>query len=135
MALAYAPQLDTYKKNQFYTADKGTLLLMLYQGAIDFLMRAKEYLQKGQIADKGIYLSKAHAIVAELLSSLDFEVGGDLARSLDALYRFMMEQLMEAHLSNDVKPIDDVLSLLLLLQEGWEGAVAQARKEGSLRDG
>jgi flagellin-specific chaperone FliS len=39
---------------------------------------------------------------------------------------------MEAHLSNDVKTIDDVLSVLLTLQEGWEGAVAQARKEGSL---
>jgi flagellar secretion chaperone FliS len=132
MALAHALQLDTYKKNQFYTADKGTLLLMLYQGAIDFLRRAKDHLEKGQIADKGIYLSKAHAIIAELLSSLDFETGGDLARSLEALYRFMMELLMEAHLSNDVKAIDDVLSLLLTLQEGWEGAVAQARKEGSL---
>lgn len=132
MALAYALQLDTYKKNQFYTADKGTLLLMLYQGAIDFLRRAKDHLEKGQIADKGIYLSKAHAIIAELLSSLDFEIGGDLARSLEALYRFMMEHLMEAHLSNNVKTIDDVLSVLLTLQEGWEGAVAQARKEGSL---
>jgi flagellar protein FliS len=132
MALAYVQQLDTYKKNQFYTADKGTLLLMLYQGAIDFLRRGKEHLEKGQIADKGIYLSKAHAIIAELLSSLDLEIGGDLARSLEGLYRFMMEQLMEAHLSNDVKAIDNVLSLLLTLQEGWEGAVAQARKEGSL---
>jgi flagellar protein FliS len=105
---------------------------MLYQGAVDFLRRAKDHLEKGQIADKGIYLSKAHAIIAELLSSLDFAAGGDLARTLEALYRFMMEQIMEAHLSNHVKTIDDVLSVLVKLQEGWEGAVAQARKEGLL---
>lgn len=129
MSLATA-RLETYKKNQFYTADKGTLLLMLYQGAMDFLQRAKGHLENGQIAEKGIYLSKAHAIIAELLSSLDFTVGGDLARSLEALYRFMMEQLMEAHLGNDAKPIDDVLSLLRTLKEGWEGAVAAARREG-----
>jgi flagellar protein FliS len=132
MVLSHALQLDAYKKNQFYTADKGTLLLMLYQGAIDFLRRAKGHIEKGQIGDKGIYLSKAHAIIAELLSSLDSQAGGDLARSLEALYRFMMDQLMDAHLSNDVKAIDDVLSLLSTLKEGWEGAVAQARKEGSL---
>ena len=74
-------------------------------------------------------ISKAHAVIAELLSTLDFEVGGDLSRSLEALYRFMMDQLMEAHLGNKVKPIEDVLLLLSTLKEGWEGAVAQARKE------
>jgi flagellar protein FliS len=129
MSLANAQQLETYKRNQFHTADKGTLLLMLYQGAIDFLKRAKEHMAAGQIGDKGLYISKAHAVIAELLSSLDLEVGGDLPRSLRSLYGFMMDQLMDAHLGNKVQPIDDVIALLSTLREGWEGAVAQARKE------
>jgi len=129
MSLAYSQQLETYKINQFYTADRGTLLLMLYQGAMDFLKRAKAHLDQGQIAEKGMCISKAHAIIAELLSTLDFEVGGELSRSLEALYRFMMDQLMEAHLGNKAKPIEDVLALLSTLKEGWEGAVAQARRE------
>jgi len=129
MTPAYAPQLDTYKKNQFYTADKGTLLLMLYQGAIDFLRRAKGHIERGEIADKGIYISKAHAVIAELLNSLDVKAGGDLSRSLAPLYGFMMDQLMDAHLGNTVKPIDDVISLLSTLNEAWEAAVAQARKD------
>ena len=129
MSLGYAQQLDTYKRNQFYTADKGTLLLMLYQGAIDFLKCAKGHIEMGQIADKGVYLSKAHAIIAELLNSLDVEVGGDLPRSLGLLYGFMMDQLMDAHLGNKVQPLDDVISLLSTLKDGWEGAVAQARRE------
>jgi flagellar protein FliS len=129
MSVAYSQQLDTYKRNQFYTADRGTLLLMLYQGAIDFLRRAKGHLENGQIADKGVYISKAHAIIAELLSSLDVEAGGDLPRSLGSLYGFMLDQLLEAHLGNKTKPIDDVISLLSTLKEGWEGAVAQVRKE------
>ena len=127
---AYALQLDTYKKNQFYTADKGTLLLMLYQGAIDSLRRATGHLNNGQIAEKGACISKAHAIVFELLSSLDKEAGGELANTLEALYQFMLEQLMAAHISNNAKLIEDVISLLLTLQEGWEGAVARVRKEG-----
>ncbi len=130
MSLSHAQQLDAYRKNQFFTADKGTLLLMLYQGAIDFLKRAKAHLEAGEIADKGLCISKAHAIIAELLSSLDREIGGDLARNLAALYGFMMDQLMSAHLRNESKPIEDVIRLLSTLKEGWEGAVAQARKEG-----
>lgn len=129
MSLPYAQQLDTYKKNQFYTADKGTLLLMLYQGAIDFLKRAKGHLERGEIADKGIYISKAHAVIAELLNSLDVKAGGDLSRTLGSLYGFMMDQLMDAHLGNTVKPIDDVISLLSTLNGAWEAAVAQTRKD------
>lgn len=130
MSLSQAQQLDTYKKNQVFTADRGTLLLMLYQGAIDFLKRARTHLDMGEIAEKGACISKAYAIVAELLNSLDGEIGGDLARNLASLYGFMMDQLMNAHLRNEAKPIEDVIGLLSTLKEGWEGAVAQARKEG-----
>ncbi|HXG51790.1 MAG TPA: flagellar export chaperone FliS [candidate division Zixibacteria bacterium] len=122
-------QIDVYRQNKFYTADKATLLLMFYQGAIDWLKRAREHMENRRIAEKGAAISKAHAIISELLGSLDFEAGGDLARSLEALYRFMLEQLMRAHVSNQIKPIEDVLSLLATLKEGWEGAVAQLRRE------
>jgi len=130
MSFGPAQQLDIYKKNQFYTADKPTLLLMLYQGAIDFLLRAKDHLEKGQVAEKGACIAKAHAIIAELSTSLDIGLGGELARSLEGLYRFMMEHLMHAHASNDNKAINEVLALLRTLQEAWEGAVAQVRAQG-----
>lgn len=127
-------QLDVYKKNHFYTVDRGTRLLMLYQGAIDFLKRAKDHLEKGEIAEKGVCISKAHAIISEFLSSLNVEVGGEVARNLERLYRFMLDQLMEAHLSNEVQPLDTVIRLLSTLKEGWEGAVATVRKEGLLSE-
>lgn len=133
MTFASVQQLNTYKENQFYTADKPTLMLMLYQGAIDFLNRAKIHLSKGQVAEKGIYISKAHAIIAELLASLDFSAGSELAHSLEALYRFMMDHLMLAHRSNDAQAINDVLAMLRTLQEAWQLAVAQARAEGTAR--
>ena len=107
---------------------------MLYQGAIDFLKCAREHLEKGEMADKGVYISKAHAIITEFLCSLNVDVGGDVARNLEKLYRFMLDQLMEAHLGNDSKPLDTVIHLLSTLKEGWEGAVAQVRKEGLLSE-
>lgn len=127
-------QVDAYRKNHFYTVDRGSLLLMLYQGAIDFLKQAKGYLEEGDMEQKGVYISKAHAIVSEFLGSLNVEAGGEVASKLERLYRFMLDQLMEAHLGNDSRALDSVIGLLSTLKEGWEGAVAKVRKEGLLHD-
>jgi flagellar protein FliS len=132
MNLAYQTPARAYRQNHVYTADRGTILLMLYQGAIDFLQKAKSALSEGDLAAKGTYVSKAHAIISEFLSSLNHEAGGDLSQKLEDLYRFMLDQLMEAHLSNDERPLEVAISLLETLKEGWEGAVVQARQEGLL---
>jgi flagellin-specific chaperone FliS len=46
----------------------------------------------------------------------------------------MLDQLMEAHLGNDTKPLDTVIHLLGTLKAGWEEAVAKVRKEGLLSE-
>jgi flagellar protein FliS len=132
MSTAYQPQVAAYKRNQYYTADRGTVLLMLYEGAIEFLQRAKERMGEGDVAGKGNYISKSHAIVSEFIGSLNHEVGGELSRKLEDLYRFMLDQLVEANVSNDAKPLDNVIALLQTLQQGWQGAVTQARQDGLL---
>jgi len=132
MNVAYQSQAQVYQRNQYVTADRGTVLLMLYQGAIDFLKKAKSRLNEGDLEAKGTYIAKAHAIISEFLTSLKRDADSDLPRKLEDLYRFMLDQLVQAHLSNDSKPLDDVISLLETLLEGWQGAVIQARKEGLL---
>jgi flagellar secretion chaperone FliS len=132
MNVAYQPQVQTYKRNQFYTADRGTVLLMLYQGAIDFLKKAKERLEEGDMAAKGSFISKAHAIISEFITSLNHDVGGDFSRNLEDLYRFMLDQLMEAHVGNDPKALDNVIGLLAGLQDAWQQAIVKARQEGVL---
>jgi flagellar secretion chaperone FliS len=132
MNLAYQIQVGVYKQNHVCTADRGTILLMLYQGAIDFLKKAKIHLNEGDMGAKGTAVSQAHAIISEFLSSLNHQVGGELSQKLEDLYRFMLDQLMQAHLGNDSKPLDDVIALLETLQAGWQAAVVQARQDGVL---
>lgn len=132
MNAAYQTQLDTYKRNTYYTADQGTILLLLYQGAMDFLKKAIDRLDEGDCVGKSTYISKAHAIISEFVSSLNHDVGGDLSRTLEELYRFMLDQLMQAHIGNDAKPLRDVIALLETLQSGWKDAVVQARQQGLL---
>jgi flagellar secretion chaperone FliS len=108
--------------------DKGAILLMLYNTAIELLEEAKTALERGDLAAKGVHISQAHAIISELLASLDFEVGGELARNLESLYLFMLDQLMAAHIKNEPKALDAVMSILRPLYVSWEGAIAAERQ-------
>lgn len=121
-------QLQAYKETQITTTDPGTVLLLLYQGAIDALNRAAGFMAAGNMADKGKQILKANDIINQFIASLDFEVGGELAHNLEGLYRFMLEQILFANAHNEAKPLTTVVSLLTTLKSGWDEAVALQRK-------
>ena len=124
-------QLQAYKDNQITTADPGTVLLLLYQGAIDSLNRAATHLAKGDMAEKGRCVLRANDIINQFLVSLDYEVGGELAQNLEGLYRYMLDQILSANVNNDPKPLQTVASLLSTLKTGWEEAVVVQRKNAA----
>lgn len=135
MSLNSVRHLQAYRQNQVTTADPGTILLMLYQGTIDFLRQAKTSLERRDMAEKGRCITRALAIISELLTSLNFEIGGEMARNLESLYLFMLEQITAANVGNDPKPLDDAIALLSTLKEGWDGAVAAERKRATQESG
>lgn len=114
---------NAYKKTHISTANRGQLLLMLYEAAIRNLKKANEALDQNNIALKGQMIGKTHDIINELLNSLDFSVGGNIARDLERLYNFMTEQLVQANMENSKEKITVVCNLLSTLLEGWQGAV------------
>ena len=124
-------QLQAYKENQITTTDPGTVLLMLYQGTIDALRRAKEYMLAGKMADKGMEILRANDIINQFLAALDYEVAGELAHNLEGLYRYMLDQILVANVKNTPLPLDTVISLLRTLQSGWEEAVVTQRKKAA----
>jgi flagellar secretion chaperone FliS len=130
--MTYSRHIQTYRQTQAATVDSGTLLLMLYQGTIDFLQQAQESLTRNDMGEKGRYVMKALAVISELLVSLDFKAGGEVAQNLEQLYLFMLDQITVANVSNDPKPLTRVIELLKTLKEGWDGAVIEARKQGTV---
>lgn len=107
-------------KAQVEAASPHRLILMLFDGAIKSCNLAKVHMQNRAIADKGMAISKAIAIIQEgLRLSLDHEEGGELAANLDALYEYMGRQLLWANLHNDSGRLDEVIGLLVGLKESW----------------
>ncbi len=113
-----------YLQTQVTTTSPGDLLILLYDGAIHFLNKSKEYLAVNDVAQKGIYISKTLDIINELDSTLNLDKGGDLAANLHNLYFFCSSSLVMANLKKDAKKIDEVIKILGGLRSAYAEIVA-----------
>jgi len=120
------PYARSYTENQTSTLPPERILLLLYEGAIGFLGRAREDLAAGRLGPGKTALSKALAIVAELQNSLDPTAGWDGAENLSHLYGHMILELTEANVRGDLTRIERVRDLLSGLYEAWRQAVESA---------
>ena len=118
-----------YKRTSIETASKPQILIMLYEAAIRHLKRAINAIEKNDLATKGEAIGKAHDIVNELINSLNFEVGGDIARDLEALYNYVIRELLDGNTKNDKKALENAKNTLATLLEGWRGAVKKLSED------
>lgn len=114
-----------YKQTSVTTASRGQVLLMLYESCIKSCKLAIEALKNKNLAEKGKHILKAQDIINELSVTLDHNIGGDISRELERLYNYMIEQITEANIKNEPKPLEITLQLLEKLYEGWVVAVNQ----------
>jgi flagellar protein FliS len=130
--------LRSYKETQIKTATPGKLILMLYDGAIKNLNRALEDMnaQHSRYDRVSNSLIQAQDIIAELMVSLDFERGGDIAKSLFSLYVFMNRRLLDGNIKKEKAPLEEVKSLLTELRSAWAEVADRAGVgNGSMQGG
>ncbi len=108
-----------YREQSVLTATPGQLVVMLYDGCLRFLTQAAHAMREGDAREAGRRLSRAEAILDELLSTLDLEQGGVIASRLQGIYVFCSQQLLEARSASDAAPIDVVSELLAELRDAW----------------
>lgn len=114
--------LNPYQNTQITTASPEKILVMLYDGAIKFNLLAQERMKQRDLAGKGMYLGKTMAIVAELMATLNHEVGGQVAADLERLYLYLMDELTKANLNNDIAPLENAHKILVMLRDTWKEA-------------
>ena len=105
------------------SASQQQLIIMLFDGALSALVRARLFLQDGNIPAKGQALSKAINIIENGLKlGLDEESGDVLTQNLIGLYAYMVRRLLQANVRNDVSAIEEVENLLRNIADGWKEA-------------
>lgn len=121
--------LGAYKKTSVETASKEQILLMLYQAAIKNCKKAMEAIETKNLAKKGEYIGKLQDIVVELSNSLDFEVGGDVAKELASLYDYILYSSTQANIKIDKSHLEGCLRVLNTLYDGWTEAIKQIKAQ------
>ncbi|MEW7314552.1 flagellar export chaperone FliS [Buttiauxella gaviniae] len=103
------------------SASPHQLIVLLFDGALSALVRARLFMQQGELAAKGEALSKAINIIDNgLKAGLDRDQGGEIAENLSSLYDYMIRRLMLGNLRNDVEAIEEVEGLLTNIADAWK---------------
>lgn len=121
--------IDRYRRTEVLTANRETILLMMYAGAIRFLKGAMEAAGVPDIAERNRLTTKVQDIVNELRAVLDFQIGGEIAHELDRLYAFVSSKLVSATVQNNPDHLQEALKVLETLHTAWEEAVASLKKQ------
>ncbi len=110
------------------------LVIMLYDGAVQAVLRAEHHLANGEIEARGRFTSRAIDIIKlGLASSLDCKAGGELAESLAALYDYLARRLLDANRAGDADVYLEVRTLLGELRGSWHALRAsRTGPDGSL---
>jgi len=120
----------SYRQVSTQTASPGQLVIMLYDGAINFLERAlsgfafDDPLEFNSTINNNVV--RAQQILSELNSSLDMERGGDISTTLRRLYLYIDTQLMQSNLSKTRDGIVEALKHLTVLRDAWREMLAGA---------
>lgn len=123
------PYLKQYQQANVKTASPEQILIMLYDGAIQFINKAKIAIENKNIEETHNNIIGAQKIISEFMNTLDFKIGGDMAKNLYTLYDYLHYRLVQANLKKDSAILDEVLGHLKDLKATWEQAIKIAAKD------
>ena len=106
-----------YQQGQINLAGPLQIVILLYEGAIRFSQQALNKFDDPAL--RGYALGRAHRIVSELLASLNYDKGMEIATNLDGLYRFILDSLTQANVNSDRRTLQSSLHLLQTLVPAW----------------
>ena len=110
---------NAYLVSQVMTAAPQKLHLMLIEGAMRFVCRAKVLLGQDKNEEAGESLLRGQQVIGELLAAVRVS-DNELSRQATSVYLFLFRTLTEAHLSQDTQKIQEVLRVLEIERETWK---------------
>jgi flagellar secretion chaperone FliS len=118
---------NAYKQNSVTTASPGELTLMLYNGCLKFLGKAKVAITDKNMEEKNYNIQRAQAIIAELMSTLNMDI--EISKQMLPLYEYMNRRLVEANIQNDIAIIEEVEGLVTEFRDTWKEVLKITRQQ------
>lgn|SRR5690554_2897249 len=126
--------ISAYQQVRIQSSSREALVAILYERLLGLLTRASVQIENGDIEGKADSLGRATEIVFELMASLDFEAGGEIASRLAALYSFFSREISEIGRTLDRERLDRVVEMVASLHEAWAQAAAMIQAGAASAD-
>ncbi len=102
------------------SASPHGLTLMLFDGFLSAVLRAENAMTTRDTDEKCRQIGRASTIIDEgLKSALNYEGGGEIAKTLSELYTYILKRLLQANLRNDPAALHEVTRLITPLRDAW----------------
>ena len=101
------------------------LVLLLTDGLLDELARARAHIVARRFEAKAASIDKCVEIINGLSSSLDMEQGGETVANLARIYDFCARHLHGAGIRLDPAMVDEGVRVMATIRQGWHGVQAR----------
>ena len=141
--MPYTNALSAYKETRIRTASQGQLIVLLYDEAVKQLEKSLELITRNKSGKQdpssleiiGKAIIKARDIITELMVSLNFDEGGEIAQNLFSLYTWFNKELLEAHIGMDIIRIGAVKNQINDLRSAWVDIASKTSAAGQPVEG
>jgi flagellar protein FliS len=120
---------SSYKQADIGTADRGKLILMVYDHCIKWINKAEQDMDGKDMLGVAEAVQKAQRGLNELMATLNMEQGGDIAKNLFRLYDYYSRSLSQAIRDRATRPLREVSAMMTRLREAWYEAIEKLRRE------
>lgn len=116
---------NKYQEQSVMTMTHGEMLTKLYEETIKQLNSGVHAIDGKDFVMANLCLQKAQRIITYLRATLDMKY--EVSANLSSLYVFFNEQILQANIKKDVKPLQDILPMVEELKDTFVQADKLAR--------
>lgn len=110
---------NAYRESAARGATPVGRVVLLYEQVVRDLQLALRAIQANQIEDRTNAINHALVVISHLQGSLNFELGGNVAPTLDRYYNMLRRKLLEAQFQTSKEILNEQITLLLDLRDAW----------------
>ena len=119
----YNKYIKQYQASNVNTATPEKLMIMMFDGALQFLQKAKIAIAEGKLQERSQNIDGARKIIRELMRTIDLENGNDVSKQLFKLYNKMAMNLIKANVQRNATLIDNVIEDITNIRWGFQKAI------------
>ena len=119
----YNKYIKQYQTSNITTATPEKLMVLLFDGAIQFLHKAKAAIAEKNYKERAENIDNARKIIREFMRTIDLENGNDVSKQLFKLYNRMAMNLIKANVQKNASKIDEVIEDLTNIRWGFQKAI------------